>query len=90
MYLHRVTVANLPENYEDRLVELFRGTYRAIRLFALDPYDIALSKIDRNSQVDRDDVKHLVKTVSLSSDSEATIRAGNCGQGSWATWSERI
>jgi hypothetical protein len=65
VYLQHVTVANLPENYEDRLVEIFRDTYRRIHLYALDPYDIALSKIVRNSQVDRDDVKHLVKTVPL-------------------------
>ena len=32
---------------------------------ALDPYDLALSKIERNSQRDRDDVKHLARTVPL-------------------------
>jgi hypothetical protein len=30
---------------------------------ALDPYDIALSKLERNSQKDRDDVRHLSRTV---------------------------
>ena len=30
---------------------------------ALDPYDLALSKLERNIQRDRDDVKHLAKTV---------------------------
>jgi uncharacterized nucleotidyltransferase DUF6036 len=65
VYLQRVTVANLPEGYEDRLIEMFPGTYRNVHLFALDPYDLALTKIDRNIQRDRDDVKHLVKTVPL-------------------------
>ena len=34
-------------------------------MFALDPYDLALSKIERNTQRDRDDVKHLARTVPL-------------------------
>jgi hypothetical protein len=65
VYLQRVTVANLPEGYEDRLIEMFPGTCRNVHLFALDPYDLALTKIDRNIQRDRDDVRHLVKTVPL-------------------------
>jgi hypothetical protein len=36
-----------------------------LRLFALDPYDLALSKLERNIQRDRDDVKHLARTVPL-------------------------
>jgi hypothetical protein len=30
-------------------------------LMAFDPYDLALSKLERNFQRDRDDVKHLPK-----------------------------
>jgi hypothetical protein len=30
---------------------------------ALDPYDLALSKLERNIQRDRDDVRHLARTV---------------------------
>ena len=52
-----------PENYEDRLAEIFSGTFEHIRLFALDPYDIALSKIERNADVDRQDVLHLARVV---------------------------
>ncbi|MGI8835129.1 MAG: DUF6036 family nucleotidyltransferase [Pyrinomonadaceae bacterium] len=29
----------------------------------LDPYDLALSKLERNTQRDRDDVRHLARTV---------------------------
>ena len=36
-----------------------------LRLFALDPYDLALSKIERNTQRDRDDVKHLARALPL-------------------------
>lgn len=63
IYLDRVGVAAIPENYEDRLTEMFPGAYRHLRLMALDPYDIALSKLERNSQKDRDDVRYLNRTV---------------------------
>ena len=62
IYLDRVGVAAIPENYEDRLTEMFPGAYRHLRLMALDPYDIALSKLERNSQKDRDDVRYLSRT----------------------------
>jgi len=42
--------------------ELFPGTFRHLRLYALDPYDLALSKLERNNQRDRDDVFHLART----------------------------
>ena len=32
-------------------------------LFALDPYDLALAKLERNIQRDRDDVKHFARTT---------------------------
>jgi hypothetical protein len=32
---------------------------------AFDPYDIVLSKLERNSQSDRDDVRYLSRTVPL-------------------------
>jgi hypothetical protein len=63
IYLDCVTVTTVPENYEDRLAEMFPGTFPHLRLFALDPYDLALSKLERNIQRDRDDVKHLARKV---------------------------
>ena len=39
------------------------GVYRYLRLMALDPYDIALSKLERNNQKDRDDVRFLARTI---------------------------
>jgi hypothetical protein len=65
IYLDRVGVAHVPENYEDRLTEMFPGTFKHLRLLALDPYDLALSKLERNIQRDRDDVKHLARTLPL-------------------------
>ena len=65
VYLQIVGVAAVPINYDDRLTEMFPGSFNHLRLFALDPYDLALSKLERNTQRDRDDVKHLARTVPL-------------------------
>jgi U3 small nucleolar RNA-associated protein 14 len=42
---------------------MFPGTFEHIRLLGFDPYDVALSKLERNIQRDRDDVKYLARTV---------------------------
>jgi len=65
IYLDYVGVAKVPEDYEDRLTEMFPGAYRHLRICALDPYDLALSKLERNIQRDRDDVKHLAHSIPL-------------------------
>ena len=65
VYLDHVGVAKVPEDYEDRLTEMFPAAYERLRICALDPYDLALSKLERNIQRDRDDVKHLARTIPL-------------------------
>ncbi|HWZ99017.1 MAG TPA: DUF6036 family nucleotidyltransferase [Candidatus Dormibacteraeota bacterium] len=65
VYLDHVGVAKVPDGYEERLREMFPGTYKHLRLCALDAYDLALSKLERNIQRDRDDVKHLARSVPL-------------------------
>src|SRR5882762_1304229 len=65
MYLDYVGVAKVPEDHEDRLTEMFPVAYRHLRICALDPYDLALSKLERNIQRDRDDVKYLAQFVPL-------------------------
>jgi hypothetical protein len=78
VYLQRVTEANPPESYEDRLIEMFPSLYQKLRLFALDPYDLALSKLERNIERDRDDVKYLAGPRTAGFDqAEAEIRRGN-------------
>ena len=42
---------------------MFPCAYTHLHLMALDPYDLALSKLERNSQKDRDDVRFLARTV---------------------------
>ncbi len=65
VYLDPVGIANVPENYADRLNEMYPGIFKHIRLLALDPYDIALSKIERNIERDREDVKYLAREIPL-------------------------
>jgi hypothetical protein len=42
---------------------MFAGAFVKLRLFALDPYDLALSKLERNAQRDREDVFYLADAV---------------------------
>ncbi|MHB8639881.1 MAG: DUF6036 family nucleotidyltransferase [Candidatus Acidiferrales bacterium] len=63
VYFDFVAVASVPEDYEERLTEMFPQVFRHLRLFALDPYDLALSKLERNIQRDRDDVRFLARTI---------------------------
>lgn len=63
VYLDSARIAPLPENYEDRLSEILTGTFKHLRLLVLDPYDVALAKIERNIQRDRDDVRFLARAV---------------------------
>jgi hypothetical protein len=65
LYLDLVTVATVPEDYEQRLVEVAAGAFKRLLLFALDPYDLALAKLERNIQRDRDDIKHLARMIPL-------------------------
>jgi hypothetical protein len=68
VYFQRVTVADRPESYAERATELFPGLFRNLRMFVLEPHDLALSKLTRNNPVDREDVAYLAKTVPLSPD----------------------
>src|ERR1051326_7717000 len=89
VYLQIVGIAQIPLNYEDRLTEMFARTFDHLRLFALDPYDLALSKIERNTQRDRDDVKHLARTLPLELDVLKDRLKRNCGR-IWVTRDEKI
>jgi hypothetical protein len=43
IYLDCIGIAKVPEDYEDRLTEMFPSAYQHLRICALDPYDLALS-----------------------------------------------
>lgn len=61
VYLDVVTVASVPEAYESRLGALYPGSWRNLRLFVLEPHDLALTKLERNFERDRGDVAHLAR-----------------------------
>ena len=63
IYLDPVTVVQPPYEYESRLREMFAGAFRHLRLMAMDPYDLALTKLERNIERDRNDVRYLARTV---------------------------
>ncbi|MEJ2008063.1 MAG: DUF6036 family nucleotidyltransferase [Acidobacteriota bacterium] len=65
IYIQHVAVNSLAEDYDERLMEMFPGRFRKLRLRAPDPYDLILSKLERNSAKDRDDVEYLTKTLRL-------------------------
>jgi hypothetical protein len=65
VYVQRVTVACYPEDYETRIEEIFPGELHDLRLMALDPYDLILTKLDRNNDNDRADAKFLANKLHL-------------------------
>jgi hypothetical protein len=63
VHLDLVTVASHPDSYEDRVVDPFPGRFERLQLLILDPYDLALSKLERNAPHDREDVFYLADLV---------------------------
>jgi hypothetical protein len=63
VHLRPVTVATVPEDYESRLKETFSGRFKKLKILAPDPYDLVLSKLERNSPEDQGDVEYLAKTL---------------------------
>lgn len=71
VHVHHAGVAALPESYNKRMKELFPRSFKNIRLYVLDPYDLVLSKLSRNVERDREDVAFLAKAHNLQA---ATLR----------------
>ncbi|MGH7397841.1 MAG: DUF6036 family nucleotidyltransferase [Candidatus Rokuibacteriota bacterium] len=65
VYVQHFSLVTLPDSYADRLTDLVAGRFRRLRLRALEAHDLALSKLSRDSPVDREDVAHLARTVPL-------------------------
>jgi hypothetical protein len=42
---------------------MFPGAFQNLRLMALDPYDLALTKLERNIERDRSDVRYLARAI---------------------------
>ena len=54
--MQHVTVATPPADYASRMTRMFPAAdWQKLKLFALDATDIALSKLERNADRDRED-----------------------------------
>jgi hypothetical protein len=65
VYLDVVTVADVPERYEDRLIDVYSGAFRNLRVRVFDRHDLALAKLGRNEDHDREDVRRLAQGPGL-------------------------
>jgi hypothetical protein len=66
VYLDIVTVAPIPENYAERLTEMSApGSFRNLRLRALERHDLVLAKLVRNSDRDREDLTRIASGPGL-------------------------
>ena len=62
VYVQRVGVATPPSGYADRVARMFpAATWKRLKLFALDATDLALTKLERNAERDREDVLRLAQ-----------------------------
>jgi hypothetical protein len=67
VYLDHVGVANCPESYERRLVRVF-PIWSKVRLWALEPHDFALTKLERSIERDIRDVIFLAQSGLIARD----------------------
>jgi hypothetical protein len=62
VYLDPVSaIQYYPEDYETRLMEMYPGQLTNIKVFAPEAHDLALMKLERNIERDREDVKFLAR-----------------------------
>jgi len=76
IYLHRVTVATLPEEYEERLSEMASGQFERLRLLVPEPYDYILSKLQRAGLKDSDDALYLFRSRKPRRNSSRAVSPG--------------
>ena len=60
VYVHRFAIVNYPADYEQRLTRVF-PVWPNVRLWALEPHDLALTKLERSDDVDVRDVIYLAQ-----------------------------
>jgi hypothetical protein len=65
LQFHEVTIAEYPSEYASRLVDITPVGFRRLRLMALEVHDLALAKLSRNSQRDREDIAYLASNGAL-------------------------
>jgi hypothetical protein len=65
VYVQHTGVVTVPEDYGRRLIAMFPRAFRRLALSGLEAHDLALSKLERNSARDREDVKYLARAAPL-------------------------
>jgi hypothetical protein len=68
LYLNFVKVTEPPSGYATRLLDATPGDLKRLEIKVLDPYDLVLTKLERNSPRDREDVKALILELGLDAD----------------------
>ena len=63
VYLDFVGIANPPYDYESRLRPMYPGAFQHLCLMVMDPYDVALTKLKRDSDKDFQDVLQLAEKI---------------------------
>jgi len=61
----RVHIAEYPEGYGSRLVDITPRSFRRLRLMAFEIHDLVLAKVARFAPHDRDDIDFLVRKCAL-------------------------
>jgi Nucleotidyltransferase of unknown function (DUF6036) len=65
VYIDIVTVADVPERYEARLIDVYVSEFRNLRVRVFERHDLALAKLGRNQDYDREDVRRLAQGPGL-------------------------
>ena len=63
--MQHVGIVTVPENYNDHMTLMFPTAFRRLLLLGLEAHDLALSKLERNSARDREDIKYLARVAPL-------------------------
>ena len=65
VYIDVVTVADVPDRYEERLIDVYAREFRNLRVRVFEKHDLALAKLGRNQDYDREDVRRLAEGPGL-------------------------
>jgi hypothetical protein len=65
VYVDVVTIADVPDDYETRLIDMNISGFKHLRLRAFEQHDLVLAKLARNIDRDREDVTALARGPGL-------------------------
>ena len=80
VYIDVVTVADVPDNYEERLAVAFDASFEKLQFRIFERHDLVLAKIVRNNDRDRSDVAAIAGGPGSISTSFARVTSRSSGQ----------